>query len=223
MRGHFRDEPLQRISSFDLVDLLVGVVPDKLVDAHVATADSDSDLVSLLDLDEDALGAKLIDPLTLPYKHDLESLMLLGVSLVNIISQNTINNAVAPTDIDVLQLMDLEGLGLSEFFQLVRFVLFFKQVLNLVLELADYLNIELFHHLNLRLQLFDLLIGILVMCSQVVQVTVELLYLAVFHADCILIHPHPFHALILLVLKTILIHLNHLTHFVFVLLTRLTV
>ena len=69
--GDFVLESSEGSSSVNSKDFLLSILFNKLINVHVASADSDQNLVPLLDLDVNLLLAKLVDAFRLSQEHDV--------------------------------------------------------------------------------------------------------------------------------------------------------
>lgn len=75
--------------SFDFFNLTFSVLIDKFIDEHIATANSDLDLVSTVNLDVHLLLSELVHAFRMPNKHYLH-LFLLWI-IINVFFKNCVN------------------------------------------------------------------------------------------------------------------------------------
>ena len=96
LHGHLLREPLQRVLALQLLQLGRRVLVQELINTEEAASNSDVDAV-LVDADDDALGAELVDALALAHKHDLE-LLAVGI-VVDVLGEPLVHGVVFDRDV----------------------------------------------------------------------------------------------------------------------------
>ena len=119
-------KPFRNVSSLDLVDLSVLVLGNELVNVHESSADSDQDLVSLLDLDINSLGPESVDSFAFSQKHDLEVFAIRN-SIIKLVINPVCQSLVDPVILVSDKHFIVQSLSVSQVFvvlnQLFDFIL----------------------------------------------------------------------------------------------------
>jgi len=84
----------------DTFNFLLGVLLNELINMHVPSTNSDHDLVTLFDLDENSFLPKLVDAFRLPEEHNIH-LFSLWI-LVDESTQSSINHITLVTNVNSL-------------------------------------------------------------------------------------------------------------------------
>lgn len=98
-------ETLDGVTSFQDVQLALGVLLYETLDRLVATTDSDQGLIIAIDFDGNSLLSETVHTLRLPQKHDLH-LFLLGL-VPNVLCKDLVNLVSFPRNIGALELVNL--------------------------------------------------------------------------------------------------------------------
>ena len=97
MEGHTVGHPTHWVLAFEDLELRGSVLIKELVDGEEATTNLDLDLVPSA-LDEDTLGAELVDALGLAHEHDFQ-LLAVGV-VIDVLCQLLVDLVVLDRDVD---------------------------------------------------------------------------------------------------------------------------
>ena len=97
MKGHTVGHPTHWVLAFEDLKLRGSVLIKELVDGEEATTNLDLDLVPGA-LDEDTLGAELVDALGLAHEHDFQ-LLAVGV-VIDVLCQLLVDLVVLDRDVD---------------------------------------------------------------------------------------------------------------------------
>ena len=110
LHGDALSHALERVLTLEHLELGGRVLIQELDNGQVATAHLDQDLAAL-DLDTDALGAKLIDTIGLTHEHDLE-LVAIGI-VVDVLSKLGVDGVRLDGDVDGDASLEVDDVGLE--------------------------------------------------------------------------------------------------------------
>ena len=99
-------ESCKNVSAFNLFYLSLGILLDEFVDVHETSANSDENLITLLDLDVHSLLTKLINAFRLSEEHDFQIFGMFWVG-VEVLAECLINTVVLVANVDCLSLLKI--------------------------------------------------------------------------------------------------------------------